>query len=95
MNHFSGIKSSKRHFYRPLPPSTDSIDGNNGKDGVQQTNTRTQTHNTGFFERNFGLDSNIASTSYPKSSRWKMLLPAVATHLCIGSPWAWSLVQML
>lgn len=38
----------------------------------------------------FGLDSNVASENF--SSRWLMVLPAFGTHLCIGSPWAWSVM---
>jgi MFS family permease len=36
------------------------------------------------------LESNVADANY--EGRWKMIIPAVCTHLCLGSPWAWSLV---
>lgn len=36
------------------------------------------------------VNPNIASEGF--SSRWLMALPAFGTHLCIGSPWAWSLM---
>ena len=38
----------------------------------------------------YGLDSNVASEKF--SSRWLMVLPAFGTHLCIGAPWAWSVM---
>ena len=41
-------------------------------------------------ERMIGLESNIASESF--KSRWLMAIPAFATHMCIGSPFAWSLM---
>lgn len=45
----------------------------------------------GFF--NLSLESNIASPTF--TNRWAMLVPAVFTHLCIGSPFAWSLMADL
>ena len=44
----------------------------------------------GLVDRIFGLESNDATESF--TNRWLMTLPAFATHLCIGSPWAWSLM---
>lgn len=38
----------------------------------------------------FSLESNIASKDF--DNRWLMAIPAFATHMCIGSPWAWSVV---
>ena len=38
----------------------------------------------------FGKDSNIASEGF--KNRWLMCIPAVTLHLCIGSPWSWSLI---
>ena len=37
-----------------------------------------------------GLDSNVASEKF--KGRWLMAVPAFLTHMCIGSPWAWSLM---
>eukprot|EP01038_Epipyxis_sp_PR26KG_P008254 gene8254-11169_t len=36
------------------------------------------------------LDSNFATKDF--KNRWLMTIPAFATHMCIGSPWAWSLM---
>ena len=36
------------------------------------------------------LDHNYASENF--KSRWLMAVPAFCTHMCIGSPWAWSLM---
>eukprot|EP01031_Cornospumella_fuschlensis_P048234 gene48234-59073_t len=44
----------------------------------------------GLLDRLFGEESNVASESF--KSRWSMILPAAAIHLCIGSPYAWSLM---
>lgn len=38
----------------------------------------------------FSLESNISKEGY--SNRWFMTVPAVLTHMCIGSPYAWSLM---
>jgi MFS family permease len=44
----------------------------------------------GWLEKLFGLESNVASENF--KSRWLMVLPAFATHICIGSPYAWSIM---
>ena len=43
------------------------------------------------FDSLIGPDTVVAKEG-EVSSRWAMALPAVGTHLCLGSPWAWSLV---
>mmetsp|Transcript_11957 Transcript_11957/g.19970 ORF Transcript_11957/g.19970 Transcript_11957/m.19970 type:complete len:715 (-) Transcript_11957:1332-3476(-) len=43
-----------------------------------------------FWERTLGLQSNEASPAF--KNRWLMAVPAFATHMCIGSPWAWSIM---
>lgn len=43
-----------------------------------------------YYEKYFGLPTNFASPTF--KSRWLMVIPAFFTHLCIGSPWAWSVV---
>ena len=50
------------------------------------TPTPTPTSNGGIL----GLDSNVASENF--KGRWLMAVPAFLTHMCIGSPWAWSLM---
>eukprot|EP01038_Epipyxis_sp_PR26KG_P004904 gene4904-6867_t len=35
-------------------------------------------------------DSSVAHPNF--KNRWLMTIPAFATHMCIGSPWAWSLM---
>jgi MFS family permease len=42
------------------------------------------------WDKTFGPESNVASEDF--KSRWAMAVPAFATHMCIGSPWAWSLM---
>ena len=37
-----------------------------------------------------GLESNVASKEF--KNRWLMVLPAFATHMCLGAPYAWSLM---
>lgn len=44
----------------------------------------------GMIDRLFGMDSNVASEGF--TNRWLMTIPAFSTQLCIGSPWAWSLM---
>lgn len=41
-------------------------------------------------DRFFGYETNEASKDF--KGRWLMAIPAFATHMCIGSPWAWSLM---
>ena len=43
-----------------------------------------------FLDKLFGEDSNIADKNF--TNRWLMAVPAFATHVCIGSPWAWSVM---
>ncbi|CAM9336130.1 unnamed protein product [Choristocarpus tenellus] len=45
----------------------------------------------GFIERVMGRDSCVASPAF--TNRWAMVVPAFATHMCIGSPWAWSVMS--
>ncbi len=44
----------------------------------------------GFLDRLFGVESNISSPTF--KNRWLMVAPAFATHMCIGSPYAWSMM---
>lgn len=45
---------------------------------------------SGLWNKYFGFDSNVASPDF--KSRWLMVVPAFATHMAIGSPWAWSMM---
>lgn len=45
---------------------------------------------SGLWDKYFGLESNVASPDF--KSRWLMVVPAFATHMAIGSPWAWSVI---
>lgn len=47
----------------------------------------------GLIDRLFGLESNVAPENF--KNRWLMLLPAIASHICIGSPYAWSMMADL
>ena len=40
----------------------------------------------------FGLDSNIADASFTVKRRYLFIIPAFSLHMCIGSPYGWSLV---
>lgn len=44
----------------------------------------------GMLDRIWGPDSNIASKTF--TNRWAMIIPAFFTHMCIGSPYAWSMM---
>lgn len=44
----------------------------------------------GLLDRLLGLETSVASEGF--KHRWAMAIPAFATHLCIGSPYAWSLM---
>ena len=44
----------------------------------------------GLIEKYFGKDSCEASPTF--TNRWAMAVPAFVVQMCIGSPWAWSLV---
>ncbi len=46
--------------------------------------------NKSFLDKLFGEESNIADKNF--TNRWLMAVPAFATHVCIGSPWAWSVM---
>lgn len=44
----------------------------------------------GFLDSLYGKESNYAPASF--KNRWLMVVPAFMTHICIGSPYAWSLL---
>ena len=37
-----------------------------------------------------GPSTGAAEPDVPDNYRWRMVPPAMAAHLCIGAPWAWS-----
>jgi hypothetical protein len=69
-----------RHFSSSSPPSSPPSSSS------QPSSSSSSNGNGGIF----GLDSNVASENF--KGRWLMAVPAFLTHMCIGSPWAWSLM---
>ena len=53
-------------------------------------NKDSESEKKSFIERNWGIDSNTAGPNF--KNRWLMVLPAFFTHMCIGSPYAWSMM---
>lgn len=47
----------------------------------------------GFFDRIWGPESSVAPETF--TNRWLMTIPAFTTHLCLGAPYAWSLMADL
>lgn len=45
---------------------------------------------SGLVDKLWGPDSNIASPNF--NNRWAMVIPAFFAHMCIGSPYAWSMM---
>ncbi|CAM9425047.1 unnamed protein product [Hapterophycus canaliculatus] len=45
----------------------------------------------GYFSKLMSKESCVASPDF--TNRWAMVAPAFLTHMCIGSPWAWSVVS--
>lgn len=45
---------------------------------------------SGLWNKYFGVESNIAPEGF--NNRWLMVVPAFFTHMCIGAPWAWSIM---
>ncbi|CAB1098230.1 unnamed protein product [Ectocarpus sp. CCAP 1310/34] len=45
----------------------------------------------GFLSKLMSKESCVASPSF--TNRWAMVAPAFLTHMCIGSPWAWSVMS--
>ena len=75
--------------------------GATGKDGADEENDgasgagelgATGTNKGWFAPDAHVIDEDPLSAS-GKSARWKYVLPAAATHACIGSPYAWSAVS--
>ncbi|CAM9419845.1 unnamed protein product [Sphacelaria rigidula] len=64
---------------RFLSAAPGSVD--EGKDGAEPQG----------FMRMMGKDSCVAAPDY--TNRWAMVAPAFLTHMCIGSPWAWSVMS--
>ena len=52
------------------------------------SNTENKSEKKTFFQKFFGPESVVASPNF--KSRWLVALPAFATHMCIGAPYAWS-----
>lgn len=69
-----------------LHGSVTSVRWNSSETGSKDT----QPKKLGLFERFYGPKSNEASPTF--KNRWLMAIPAFATHMCIGSPYAWSLM---
>ena len=75
-----------RNFTSSSSSSTPSSSSSSSSAAAATTTTTTTTSSSGLF----GLDSNVASEKF--KGRWLMAVPAVLTHMCVGSPWAWSLM---
>lgn len=45
----------------------------------------------GFIDKYFSREACIADEGF--KNRWAMVVPAFMTQLCIGSPWAWSVLS--
>jgi hypothetical protein len=45
----------------------------------------------GFLSRLLSREASVASPEF--TNRWAMVVPAFVTHMCIGSPWAWSVLS--
>lgn len=69
---------------RSLPLLKSTID-----EPINTTHT-VETPKRSLWDRLWGVESNVAPENF--KSRWLMVAPAVATHICIGSPYAWSLM---
>ena len=46
-----------------------------------------------FFEKYFGPEACTAKKEF--NNRWLLLIPAFSAHMCIGAPWAWSVMAMV
>lgn len=40
-----------------------------------------------------GVSARLLQASEGFTNRWAMVAPAFLTHMCIGSPWAWSVLS--
>jgi hypothetical protein len=58
---------------------------------VAPSDSEEQKEPKGLWNRLFGAQTVHAAPDY--KNRWLMVLPAFATHICIGSPWAWSVMS--
>ncbi len=54
------------------------------------SNIKEDNKNIGIIDKYFGKESCEASPTF--KNRWAMAVPAFLSHMCVGSPWAWSLV---
>lgn len=80
---------TKKH-YTSLSPFNTSRHFSSSSNSNDKPAESKEPKKLGFFERIWGFDSNVASESF--TNRWAMVLPAFATHVCVGSPWAWSVM---
>eukprot|EP00794_Sanderia_malayensis_P017685 gene17685-19451_t len=77
-----------RYSLKPLPvaafTSNKYILGCRNKSDIAESKPEKKS----FFKRFFGPESSVASENF--KSRWLVAIPAFATHMCIGAPYAWS-----
>lgn len=74
----------------PLRSSSELMSFRQFSAETQKEQTSSAPANKSLVEKLWGLESNVADKSF--KSRWMITIPAVVTHICIGSPWAWSMV---
>eukprot|EP01039_Chlorochromonas_danica_P002119 gene2119-2313_t len=85
----NSLVASRLEPWSTLAPSFES-QGKHFSTASKETPATSSSAKKGFLERLIGVESNVASENF--KSRWLMLLPAIACHLSIGSPYAWSVV---
>lgn len=63
------------------------------EEGVAEAEAETEApaKSQGWLAKLFSPERVVASPSF--TNRWLMTIPAFATHLCIGSPYAWSVMS--
>ena len=92
LNAFKSTYSPKV-FSRPMANYSFSTNPNESKETITiptgQT-TKKSFLSSPFFQKYFGPQTYVASPKF--KNRWLMVIPCFLSNLCIGSPYAWSMV---
>lgn len=87
--HVAKSLTSQQHLTSPPIRYFSSPPDDLNKNEKKEMHTGTGT-GTGLIDKFFGKEATEASPDF--SNRWAIAVPAFVTHMCIGSPWAWSLM---
>lgn len=85
------IKTSKYQKLAQYAGSTLNFEAQSYSMAKRNLSSVPEEKKEGLFERLFGAKSSVSAPEF--KNRWGMAIPAVGLHMCIGSPYAWSIMS--